>query len=194
MKNKKERYIGIQQLAKEFAITIPKARKALMVGRIMDLNGQPVKEEYAEPRTTHDNQVWFAWSESKAHKAFIKAGLKKPTKIDLYSHVQNRQQALTRLDDAFSKIAEISKLELAYQNDAGLKPAHDIYCGSNIALLHMATPADCDAFLTKIHHAIDEYETTCISICANKKQVAEVVFYASAIRKVAGWVQMQFFR
>lgn len=198
-------YAGIMQLSKEFTISIVRARKALMAAKIMDCDGAPVKSEYADQRLHSGDKVWYAWDKKIAVKAFLKAGLKKPTALELYSYVQNKHQATSRLNDAFAKIGEASKLELAYEKDPeAFKEAYGVYYGARVgennaiggrfSVFFLSNKNQCADFIDRLHRVIDDYESTCKSICKTKKQIAEVEFYAAAIRRVADWIQLQFFR
>jgi len=198
-------YAGIMQLSKEFTISIQKARKALMAAKIMDFDGTPVKSEYADQRLHSEDQVWYAWDKKMAVKAFHKAGLKKPSALELYSYVQNKHQATSRLNDAFTKLGEASKLQFAYEKcPEEFKESYGVYYGAMVgennaiggrfAVFFLSNKTQCADFINQLHRVVDAYESTCKSICKTKKQIKEVEFYAAAIRRVADWIQLQFFR
>lgn len=205
MTNSSSTYAGIKQLSKEFAITMPKARDALKAAKIMDMNRIPVKSEYAQARQQPNGQVWYSWNKEIAFKAFRKAGLRKPTPLEKYSHVENRYQAQSRIDDSFIKIGEISKLEAAYEKEPEKFRSErwfyigSMHCGCDslggaFAVVYLSTIDECVSYLKSLRRVIDEYELACKSICKTKKQIKEVEFYAAAIRRVADWIQLQFFR
>lgn len=61
MAESKNSYLGIKRLAKAYTITIPAARKALMAHKVMTLDGQPVKPEYAKTSELKDGMFWPQW-------------------------------------------------------------------------------------------------------------------------------------
>lgn len=196
-------YAGIKQLSKEFAITMPQAAKALKAAKIMDQDRNPVKPEYAQERVMEDGKVWFSWDREVAEKAFLKAGLKQPSALEQFSFVQNRYQADGKIDSAFIKIGEISDLEKAHNNgNPGLMAAYSVFQGCMHEWHHAGIGSavelnnkdECVKFINKLHRVTNEYENTCKGICTTSKQITEVEFYAAAIRRVADWIQLQFFR
>jgi hypothetical protein len=205
MNKKAPRYVGIKQLAKEFAITIPKARKALQKAGVMTVDGQPVKPEFAQERFMDDGLRWFGWNEKIAFKAFIKAGHAKPGELEEYSHVQGKYQANSWIDDAFAKMGEIAGLDSAYENNPEkVARSYGIYrgalvsdnhaIGGPVAVLMINGQDACVRFINRLHSVLNEYETCCKSVSTNAKQIERIEFYAEAIRRVGAWVQLQFFR
>lgn len=198
-------YAGIQQLSKEFAITIPKARNALMAGKIMTADGKPVKSTYAIEQIGIDDKPWYRWDRKIAFKAFHKAGLEKPSKLQKYSHIQSKWQASKKLDDAFTQMGVSSKLEIAYENNpekfhnsfrvfSGARVHDNHAIGGPAAVFFVSSKETCAVFIVRLHKVVDDYELSCKSNCKTLKQIEEVEFYADAIRRVADWVQLQFFR
>jgi hypothetical protein len=203
MKTAKPSYAGIKQLSKEFAITMPKARDALKAAKVMGPDGKPVKAEYAQERQMEDGKIWYSWDKSIAENAFLKAGLKQPSELERYSHVQNKHQADGKIADAFIKIGETSQLEEAYNTGReDLSAAFSLLQGCMYEWDHggigsaveLSSKDECVTLINNLHRAIKDYESTCKSICKTQQQIKEVEFYAAAIRRVADWIQLQFFR
>ncbi|WP_410951051.1 hypothetical protein [Pseudomonas sp. S1(2024)] len=205
MSNQNTKFSGIKQLSRDFAITMMQANKALKVGKIMSATGEPVKPEYAVLRPLSDGTPRYVWNEKVAYKAFIKAGHPAPSELDHYSHVQNKHQAESRIDDAFQKMGEIAKLDELYDTSPGVVEAiYEVYQGAVYSDNHaiggpcavriLNSKEACATFINRFHRVVDDYEAGCKAVCVNAKQIERIEFYAAALRRLGAWVQLQFFR
>lgn len=205
MSKKTTSFSGVKQLARDFAITMMQANKALKAGKVMSATGEPVMPEYGEFRPLSDGTPRYVWSEQVAYKAFIKAGHPVPSELVHYSFVQNRHQAESRIDDAFQKMGEVAKLDELYeQSPSAVEAVYEVYqgavysdnhaIGGPSAVLILDSKDACATFIKKFHRVVDDYEAGCKAVCVNAKQVERIEFYASALRRLGAWVQLQFFR
>lgn len=204
MKTKKERFAGISQLAKEYAITFQKAGKALIYAGVKTPEGLPAKEGVSQLRVSEDGRQWYAWHVPTAQKAFKKAGIKKPSKLALYSQVRSRHAAITRLEKSFHVMGNAAQIEAAAQHDNSLNIYLDILhdplsvigseVGGRFAILSVVSKDDGARLLNRLRQLVDDFEVTCSSLCTSKKRRSDVQFHASAIRLVADWIQKQIFK
>lgn len=198
-------FSGIKQLARDFAITLMQANTALKAAKIKSPTGEPVKPEYGEFRPLSDGTPRYVWNKKVAYKAFIKAGHPVPSELAHYSYVQNRHQAETRIEDAFKKMGEMANLDELYEKSPSAVEAvygvyqgavydHNPAIGGPCAVLMINSKEACATFVTRFHRVVDGYEAGCKAVCVNAKQIERIEFYASALRRVGAWVQLQFFR
>lgn len=198
-------FTGIKQLARDFAITMMQANTALKAAKIKSPTGEPVKPEYGELRPLSDGTPRYVWNRKVAYKAFIKAGHPFPSELAHYSYVQNRHQAETRIDDAFKKMGEMAKLDELYEKSPSAVEAvygvyqgavydHNPAIGGPCAVLMINSKEACATFVARFHRVVDDYEAGCKAVCVNAKQIERIEFYASALRRLGAWVQLQFFR
>lgn len=204
MKSKVDRFVGISQLAKEYAITWREAYEALMYAGVRTPQGLPARVGFAQLRVSEGRKPWYAWHAATAQQAFKKAGIKKPTKLALYSQVHSRQTAMSRLEKSFAAMGIAAQLEAAAQNESSLLSALEIHqdplsiigreVGGRFATLTVVSKDEGAILLNRLRDVVSDFEVTCISLCTSKKRRSDVQFHASAIRLVADWIQKQIFK
>lgn len=198
-------YVGLKKVAKKFAITIPKLRKAMKEFGLIDQNGQPYKDDFAQTRFLADGTAWYLWDEDLVLKAIKKFGLKKPDKLTLYSHVQNKFQAEGKIDEAFYQIGSLASMDRhSDSSDPDTVKAHCIFISSKFKDIHaiggpcavqmISDQESCAKFVVKVKNVLYEYHKTCRSLAETEKDCVEIDFYRDAINNLVAWVQLQYFR
>jgi len=205
MSESKISYLGIKRLAKAYTITIPAARKALMAHKVMTLDGQPVKPEYAKTSELEDGTPWHQWETKVAHRAFKKAGYRLADHIDLLGHAQGRMEAARNIDlclVGIGNLVNMRKFEKTQDPEvykamriyfsAGVNDCHAL--GGPFAVMLVHSPETCVEFIKRLHFVSMDYVATCKKIAKNDKVRAKIDRYHHSLKRLSDWVQSQYFR
>lgn len=205
MTDTKKTYMGIKRLAKEYKITIPAARTALIAGKVMTLFGDPVKPEYAKTSQMEDGNIWHQWDTVVAGKAFKKRGYKEGGDIEILGHPKSRYQAQTQIEKclyAIGSIAGFVEHELTDNIEvneaikiwfsAGIGDCHAI--GGPGAVVMIYSPENCNNFLERLHSVTMAYIATCKRLAPDDKAREEIDRYHDALKRLSKWVESQYFK